>query len=155
MLKENWNKLPAWKKSQIKKTVAEFAIGGAVLLLLTLLGSLEGDDEDDWMRSMLVYQLHRLDSEISFYRNPGSAMEILRSPSAAMSTIEAVGKAFKTSFGPAFNFGEDWMEYERYERGKHKGKTKVGVAVKKLIPYSSQLERILTPYDVAKYLESL
>ena len=36
MLKENWNKLPAWKKSQIKKTVAEFAIGGAVLLLLTL-----------------------------------------------------------------------------------------------------------------------
>jgi hypothetical protein len=155
MLKENWNKLPAWKKSQIKKTITEFAIGGAVMLLLTLLGSLEGDDEDDWMRSMLVYQLHRLDSEISFYRNLGSVMEVLRSPSAAMSTIEAVGKAFHTSFGPAFNFGEDWMEYERYERGKHKGKTKVGVAVKKLIPYSSQLERILTPYDVAKYLESL
>lgn len=155
VLKEQWNALPEWKKSAVKKTVAEFAIGGAVMLLLTLLGSLEGDDEDDWMRSMLVYQLHRLDSEISFYRNPGSAMEILRSPSAAMSTIEATGKAFKTSFGPAFNFGENWMEYERYERGKHKGKTKAGVALKKLVPITNQIERMLTPYDVAKYLESL
>jgi hypothetical protein len=155
VLKENWNKLPEWKKSQIKKTVAEFAVSGAILVLLTLLGSLEGDDEDEWMKSMLVYQLHRLDSEVSFYRNPSSAMEVLKSPSAAMSTVEAVGTAFKTSFGPAFNFGEDWMDYPIYERGKHKGKSKAGVAIKKLIPYTNQLDRILTPYDTAKYLESL
>ena len=155
MLKENWNKLPEWKKSAVKKSVAEFAISAAILLLITLLGSLEGDDEDDWMKSMLVYQLHRLDSEVSFYRNPGSAMEVLRSPSAAMSTIEAAGKAFKNAYGPAFNFGEDWMNYPVYKRGKHKGKTKAGVAFKKMVPYTYQLDRILTPYDTAKYLESL
>ena len=51
-------------------SMMEFALGGATLLLITLLGNLEGDDEDDWLRSMSIYQLHRLQNEISFYRNP-------------------------------------------------------------------------------------
>jgi hypothetical protein len=155
MLKEEWSNLPEWRKSAIKRTMMEGLLAAATMTLLVLLGSLDGDDEDDWIKSMAIYQLHRLDSEISFYRNLGSAMEILRSPSATMSTIEAMGDAFGLATGPMLNFGDNWLEYETYERGKHKGKSKVGVAAKKLIPFSYQIERMMTPYDTAKYLESL
>ena len=155
MLKEEWSNLPEWRKSAIKRTMMEGLLAAATMTLLVLLGSLDGDDEDDWVKSMAIYQLHRLDSEISFYRNLGSAMEILRSPSATMSTIEAMGDAFGLATGPMLNFGDNWLEYETYERGKHKGKSKVGVATKKLIPFSYQIERMMTPYDTAKYLESL
>lgn len=155
MLKKEYSNLKPWEQSAIKKTMMEGLLAATTMMLLIALGSLEGDDEDDWVKSMAIYQLHRLDSELSFYRNLGSAMEILRSPSATMSTIEAVSDAFGLAIGPMFTIGDDWMEYEKYERGKNKGNLKVGVASKKLIPFSYQIERMFTPYDTAKYLESL
>ena len=151
---DNYNALPEWRKAGMRRTLSEAAFIASTMVLITLIGKLEGDDEDDWMKSMLVYQAHRLKSELSFYVSIGSAKEVLRSPSASLNTVESITNALAASLGPVFSY-DDFMKYDVYERGQHKGKTKASVKLWKLVPYSNQIQKALNPYETGKFLQDL
>ena len=137
--KNGWEQLPEWKKSNIKRTLGEVVALVGLTILISMLG--DPDDEDDWMTSMAVYQAYRLRSELRFYTSPAEAFNILRSPAAALGTTEKIGKAI-----------DHLLHWDVYERGDRKGELKVKKDIEDLIPYASQIRRMISPQESAEWI---
>lgn len=155
--KNGWNNLPEWKKQGIKRTFAEIGWFTGALLLISILGAPDDDDDEDGLmagvKNMGIYQAHRLKSEIVFYALPFSISEagkILKSPSASVSTVEKLGKALWYTSEPMFTF-----EFDRYKRGKRKGKTKASRYWWELLPYGNQIQRLGHTKESAEFMQNL
>ena len=125
-LPQQWKKLEEFEQQNIRRALGE-SVG---YFMLTLLGSSLGfgydpDDEDgsanmtalDWQ---MLYNVKRVQAEMGFYTT-SSFFEILRTPAANMTTIEAYWKFISQlmSDGSSLMTGGD---YERYKRdaGRYK-----------------------------------
>lgn len=114
-----WDSLSRHEKANIRRTIYGLTSWAVATVLFTALTKLDGDDDDDSLfEHHTSYQLRRLMAELSFFSNPTEAMRILRSPAAAMSTLESLSRFLAESIPP----------YEVYERGSWKGKTKLSKA---------------------------
>ena len=155
--KNGWNNLPEWKKQGIKRTFSEVGFFVGMLVLISVLGAPD-DDDDDLMaavKNMGIYQAYRLKSELAFYVHPGEALKVLRSPSATVSTVEKLSNALWYTAEPLFDFGEDWGVWARYERGKRKDMTKAARYWWELIPYGNQIKRLEHTKESAEFMQNL
>lgn len=147
MMQEDWSSLPEWKKQAVKRTVAEAAAVAALALMIKALSSMVGDDDDDpnWLATMGLYQMKRLNQEIMAFVNPVTAMQLLRSPAASMSMFEKTGKVLAQLLPGAYGAMNPESGVGRFTDGKNAGKLKVGVYFMKTIPIYSQVVRIFDP----------
>lgn len=141
-MKEAWNDpkvMPEWKKQAVRRTMAQMFFIAATMGLLQLMDALEFDD-DNWLASMTIYQLHRIESEQLFYLSPASAMEILRSPSAVMSSTEKLGRVLA-------QFADPFEQYEKRGPGYEKGDYKIARYAAKATPLVGQITKWSTPEE--------
>lgn len=135
---KNWNQLSDMERSNIRSAVAEFSIMVTCLGAATMLASLaEGadDDEEEFIYSM-AYLLRRQYGEILFYTplNPAEVTRILSTPTATISVIKQTQELGDQLLNDAFG-----LEFERYQRGDHKGEAKSWVRFMKFInPFYKQ-----------------
>lgn len=155
--KNGWSTLPEWKKQGIKRTLSEISFLIGTLLLITILGAPDDDDDDlvAATKNMLIYQAYRLKSEMLFYLPSGETLKILRSPSAAVSTVEKLGNALWYTTEPMWDFGNEWMEYDIYTRGKRKGTSKAARYWYDLVPYANQIKRLEHTKESARFMQNL
>ena len=149
VLTTDWNNLKAREQAAIIKTIGEVSF---LLAAGILIGALEGGEDDDkWLRNFLAYQAYRFRTEITFFINPGSTMQILRSPAASMSLIENTfkftGEIFKA-------LRPEQLGFDEYERGNWKGRKKITKHLINFIPGWRQLARIRYIDDQISWLKN-
>jgi hypothetical protein len=127
--RSNWENLSDYEKHNIKRAVTELVVVNAMLPIMTaLLSALAGDDDESYIY-FLMYQLRRLDTELSQYMSIRESFKILRSPIPSARIIETAGSVVSSVFP------WNWDELsEEYKQGNFKGENKMKIKIQKQIP---------------------
>jgi hypothetical protein len=156
-LPSQWKNLDKFEQENIKRALGE----SAGYMLLILLGSAAGfgydpEDEDgvgsmtalDWQ---MLYNVKRVQAEMGFYTT-SSFFEILRTPAANMTTIEAywkfIGQIMKD--GSSLMVGGDFERYKRDAGRYEKGDPKILKRFHNILPGKELLTR---PEDKLKFFD--
>lgn len=139
---ENWEELLPREVANIKRAISELAAALILALVIApifLAGKADADDDAErWMFAMASYLSIRTYKELAFFMSPTAAMDILRSPAAAVSSIENLGKLINQLItNPA----------EQYVR-KGPWKYKISKKAVQLVPAIKQIYRTRDIEDI-------
>ena len=148
-----WDKLEDYQKANVKRSAVEFAYMVAAAILLNILTNLADDDDDNWALNFSAYQANRFYTDMSFFANPNSAFQIIKSPMAGIKPIQQLLNFVDVRNTVNLNpWGdEEMLTLKRYKSGPHKGEAKGYVAAKRLVPVIGNIERLLTPEEQLKF----
>jgi len=129
---QEWNKLSDVEKSNIVSTAYEFGFMMATLTASVLLAKLaKGADSDEEEERLYTaaYLLRRQYGELLFYTpvNPAELSRVMRTPTAALSTVELGTKLAVQLLEDAGS-----AELEVYQSGRHKGEYKSDVLMNRM-----------------------
>ena len=130
-LSKQWSSYSPAQKANIKRALAEFSIIFSLMGLIAILAMAAGDDEDikdNYAYNFMMYEAIRMRSETFQYLNPIDVYRTVRSPSAALTTVEKMVR-FVGQIMP-WNITE---EYERKTGKFEKGDNKAWAYFLKLI----------------------
>jgi hypothetical protein len=135
IISSNWNELSDDKKANIKRTIVELTLTGAILPLVGMMAAgAAGDDDKKWLWTV-AFLSRRLESELSQFRDPREATKITKSPIPSLRIIE------QTLDVVEYILPWNWSEInDRYESGKNKGELKIQRKTEKLIPILSKVD---------------
>lgn len=153
-MRERYNELEPWQRANIKRSLGE----AAAFQLLTLAGiMLFGYDEEPEDRSAAdwygLYIMKRVHGELLFYNPLGSSFyEILRTPAANMTTIEAYSDLLTQVWddGWAIILGGDVERYKRRTGRYEKGDAKINKYIRNVLPFK---EWGTDPKDKIKFFD--
>jgi hypothetical protein len=138
VMSQEYSKLTDMERGNIRSAIWEFSLMVGALAAATMLAKMGDEEEDEDTRAALftlAYLMRRQYGELLTYTPmgiSGEGMRTLRTPSAAMSTIElgmrTLGYLKDDAIGLTFGDGAI-----RYERGDHKDELKSYVTLMKLI----------------------
>lgn len=126
----HWKDMSEFEKANVKRTLTEvtFMIGLAVLT-----NTLEDWEDDDKEKQFLIYEANRVFAELSFFHNPNEALKILKSPAAAVTSVQTLQGLVGMTIQP-------WNWSDRYERGRLAGDLKIGVKFTDAIPIVNKIK---------------
>lgn len=146
----NWSEYTPLERKNLMRFYTE---AGTMVALMGMVIALKGLGDDDknlkkkWMYSFMLYQAMRLRSEMMFYTNPKDTFRILKSPTAASTQVERIGKFISQII-------TNPMEEYKRDAGKfHKGDNKAFAQLQKILGLSGsnlhpdQAVKILEMYD--------
>ena len=128
--------------ANVKKTMAELTLFALTYLAsMAVYLTLDGlDDDDEPALLYAAFYSRRLYNELTFFANPISTFQILRSPAATISYGESIIKLFTQMTEDGYGIlNGDGPEY--YDRGTSKGKSKSWKRTTDLFPVLSQIDR--------------
>ena len=131
---EEWNNLTDHQKANVKRFSIEFSVMISMLFIAAAMKDLGDDNKDDEWIAYWNYQASRMKTDMWFYSNPWEAIKLLKSPMAAVSTLESVGKLTHQVLTDPF---------ADYKIGPHKGENKAAKDFYDLVPVYRQLYRNL------------
>lgn len=128
--KTNWDTLSDYEKHNIKRSVTELVMSMVTIpLILMFMGAMADDDDELMFFSM--YQLRRLDSELSQYRSIGEAFKVMRSPIPSARILETALDITGQLFNPT----------EVYKSGYNIDKNKLKTKIFKQLPGIKEWQR--------------
>lgn len=133
ILSQNWKELTIDQKANIKKSVTELAITGAVLPLIGMLAAAVADGDDDEYLWTIAFLSRRLESELAQFRDPREAYKITNSPIPSLRIIEQSMDVIESTVNP-------WSWDDKFKSGKRKGELKIIRNYEKLIPVVSRMD---------------
>tara|TARA_R110000772_G_scaffold54130_1_gene123511 strand:+ start:33445 stop:37767 length:4323 start_codon:yes stop_codon:yes gene_type:complete len=143
--KGNWNNLSDYEKYNLRKAVTEIILTSVLLPLATsFVKSLAANDDSEYLY-FLAYQLRRLDTELSAYRDPREMFKMMRSPIPSARLIE-------TGLNILTQLATPWNLDEVYKAGQNKNKNKFRVKLAKQFPVIKEFYR--TYQDLFEYQSS-
>lgn len=131
---ENWGELSDYHKHNVKRATVELTVSFAVIPMILMAMQAMADDDDDLLY-FAMYQLRRLDTELSQYINPSEMFKIIRSPIPSVRTVETALSGFGALF--SFNLDDGQFNYnllEEYKTGRFKGENKALIRFGKNTP---------------------
>jgi len=149
IVKQPWKDLKYSEISRIRKAVANWMFAATAAVAAYVIGNLD-DDEEEVPDSViyLMYALTRARQELMLYSNPLETFRILRSPAASVSMLRDGIKLIEQLLADMYS-----GEFERYERGRFEGETKVGKDITDIVPVYSQFNRDVRA--TLDYIESM
>ena len=153
-MKQNYKDLAQWQQANIKRSIGEVM----AFQLLTLAGFMffgsqdepEDRSQGDWWG---LYTIKRVQAEITFYNPLGSSFyEILRTPAANMTTMEAYAKLAMQIWddGWSIALGGDVERYKRKTGQYEKGDPKINKYFRNTLPFK---ELSTDPKDKIKFFD--
>lgn len=140
-IKENYNNLSEYEKSNLKKATLELALTSVILPSIGLiLAGAAGDDKDQklWFA---IYINRRIMQELAQFRNPIEAGKMINNPIAGSRFVNNMLN-FTYDILTPINFAPDKTdEFFGYLDEDSKGKNELVKHGKKLIPIWSQLDK--------------
>jgi len=97
----NWKNLSDYEKHNIKRAVIELVMTFAILpklIELSAMGATALDDDDKQRMYFLMYQMRRLQTELSSYRSVSEMFKMLKSPIPSARFIESAIDVMEQSF---------------------------------------------------------
>lgn len=153
-MKERYRELESWQQANIKRGLGEVA----GFYFLTILGlaffGMDDEPEDrsavDWYA---LYSIKRIQSELAFYNPLGSSFyEILRTPAANLTTIEAYSKLLSQAWDDSWSIilGGDVERYKRKTGRYEKGDAKINKYIRNVLLFK---ELGTDPRDKIKFFD--
>jgi len=143
-----WSQLSKHERANIIKTVSELGFGVVLFTLGSVLRGEAEDDEDNAYLYYLSFQANRLYTELYAYVSITEMMRILQSPMATITMIERVKMLVSQLVEDVFwNLGE----WETYQSGTRKGKSKISKSIQDVIPFWKHGTRHEHLADVVNY----
>jgi hypothetical protein len=128
------------RANMVRFTVEMSAMAVTVIMAMLAMKAKKDDpDKNDLLLNNMAYQALRLRSELSFYWNPTSMTQILRSPTASMTLLENSIKLFGQLLYPITS---GTFALQEYQVGNWKGHYKIEKTINQLIPIIKQPARI-------------
>lgn len=153
-MRERYNELEPWQRANIKRSLGEAMAFQFLTLMGVALFGMDDDPEDrsggDWYG---LYVMKRVQAELLFYNPLGSSFyEILRTPAANMTTIEAYSDLLSQVWddGWAIIFGNDVERYKRKTGRYEKGDAKINKYIRNVLPFK---EWGTDPKDKIKFFD--
>lgn len=140
--KHNWDKLSDYEKHNVKRATVEIITTMIILPIATMAGAAMLDDDDSEVFWFTIYQLRRLESELSQYTSVPEFFKIMRSPIPTAKLFEDSLEIMYQVFSPL----------EEYESGYNKGRNKLETKIMKKLPVFKEFRR--TYFDMWKFQES-
>ena len=140
MLKDNWSNLTDYERHNVKRSVTEIVLTAAILPMLSALFAGAAADDDNEYLYFVAYQVRRLETELSSYRDPREMLKMLRSPIPSVRLLEHTLTSLETVLNP-FSWGK---LMEEYKVGEFKGQNKFLIKQQKQIPI---LKEFMKSYD--------
>jgi hypothetical protein len=135
LLLTDWKNLSDSQIVNLKRSVTEIVLTAGILpILATMLAQAADDDDDNEYLYFLAYQLKRLDTELSAYRNISENLKMLRSPIPSTRLLE-------NTLGVLSQLITPWTLSDVYEVGPNKGDNKFFTRVKRNIPAVKEFNR--------------
>tara|TARA_Y100000588_G_C14138900_1_gene875120 strand:- start:512 stop:1348 length:837 start_codon:yes stop_codon:yes gene_type:complete len=145
MSKEEWGNMSEHQKANVKRTLTELAVS-ALAYQISLYFKDRGDDDDDYLSYHLAFFAVRLNTELRAYSSIDELYRLLLSPATSTTMAQRIATVWSQLFEDAFN-----GEFEEYKSGRRKGDTKLGKAVKDMIPFVKHTERWRYVPDILSY----
>tara|TARA_R110000803_G_scaffold57245_1_gene115125 strand:- start:60 stop:4289 length:4230 start_codon:yes stop_codon:yes gene_type:complete len=140
---EQWRKMEDREKANIKKV----AVAAASRTLLSGFAAmlLAGDDDDERYYKLAFYTT-RLQTELAAYSDKDELFRLLQSPAVTLSMYNRIILVM-------MQLQEDIAtgEYEIYQSGSKKGRTKIGKALKDMLPFGKVFEQHKYIEDILNY----
>lgn len=152
LLKEN--SLTDYERSNLRRMTAEVGMYVTTMGMFAIASTLLGDDDDDWIAGLTLYEIRRFQSELGFYMSITEPIKILKSPTATTTTLERIAK-FGDQLGHTLILDGEYTHYQTGGQGYKKGDSKLWAATKKLIPVLQGIERTQNPGQALKYFDKL
>lgn len=153
---EALKKLPVKDESDranINKLITEFAMM-ACYWIMTQLMDKEADDEDStWLTQHIAYMAKRHYFEVHAQYDPTDLVNIIKSPSAAMGTLNQIGFLLDI-LEPTALLAWDENQGRVINRGPYKGKTRYEQALWKASPFKHLIEAT-DPNLKRRYLDNM
>jgi len=141
---KSWYSLKDFEKANLKRAMAEMAIFIAALAVMTALSGLEGEDDDDWVLNMAIYQSKRFVTELGAltptHYAPGEILKLLDSPIPAVNQFTELKKLI-----------EFWNWFDELEAGKYKGMYKIERSLIRTIPPFKTVHDAFHPSEKIKF----
>ena len=130
----NWDKLTDYEKHNIKRSVVEVVLTAGLLPLISQFLAAAADGDDDEYLFFLAYQIRRMETELSSYRNLTESFKMMRSPIPSARLLETSKDLILQTLQP-------WSWDEVYKSGINKGESKYKVKILKQIPVIKEFQR--------------
>jgi hypothetical protein len=141
--KRQWKALSANEKANIKKFVMTVAtrnlLGAAAMMLLS------GNNDDEKYYKLAFYTT-RLQTELLAYSDLAELNRIMQSPAVTLTMIQRIYK-LTSQLSTDMRAGE----YEIYQSGSKKGRTKSGKLVRDILPWGDLFEQHKYIEDILNY----
>lgn len=141
--KDQWKNMSANEKANIKKVVMTTA--SRVLLSAFATALLSGDDDEDKYYKLAFYTV-RLHTELAAYSDLGELFRIMQSPAVTLSMVQRMYKLMAQLSEDMYN-----GEFEVYQSGSKKGRTKAGKALRDVLPWGNLLQQHRYIEDILNY----
>jgi hypothetical protein len=131
------------EKAAVNKTLFEFGVMMAAILLTGLAQSMD-EDEDGWLANFVALQIVRFNADIKQFINPADFIRVIRNPAASLNMIEKWIEWM-------MQLGHPLEEYERKSGWAEKGDNKLWIKTQKLTPVIRQIVNVMTPEEQIKF----
>jgi hypothetical protein len=123
--------------ANLHRVATEISLSAATLVLcmLVMKAKKEDPDKNDLLVNNLAFQALRLRSELAFYVDPASTLQILRSPMASLTILESGLKLIGQAMYPIYSGS---FQFQAYQVGHWKGHLKIEKTVNNLLPVYKQ-----------------
>ena len=141
----NWKELDSHSKANLKRSLAEIGHYGAIILSLFALSKAWEDDDDDWTKGFVMYQLERLKNEIGVFvpfviNQVDEGIQITKSPMAGVRILDRIS-----------DFVKFWNWFDEVPSGSFKGSYKVQKQLFGIVPIASTIDRAMHPWESVKF----
>ena len=134
--------LPEFEKANIRRNAADLLYVVAAVVGAIAICGLGGDDEDDILYNLALYQADRLASEAAAYTPWGMYGEAKKLWSSPIAFMQTMTDAFKTlDFGIELLLADNFDE--EYTTGRYKGLNKLEVLLIRNTPIVRNIDRII------------
>lgn len=139
-MKDVYNSLSEHEKANLKKATLEIMLTSVLLPSIgaLLVGAAADDDDELWF---LIYQLRRLESEMSQFRDIRETTKLVTNPVAGIKLLQNGANFIQQIITPINFFPDEDDNFFSYLDEDAKGKNELGKATKKLIPVWSNLNK--------------
>lgn len=138
-IRDAFNSLNDYEKSNLKKLQAEAIVWMSAVMLYYLFDAIaEGIDDDDeelkFVVNFLKRQSDRVSGEIDSMINPQSVYSSMKNPFAGLTTVKAFGDVIVQTTRLPFLYAIDEEEKAFYDKGPNKGRLKLAKELNDIVP---------------------
>ena len=140
-VKEKWNELDLWQQQNVKRSLGEIA---SFFTLIALSSLMKTDDDKDkgYVYWQTLYTINRVKQELLFFTYLPETFNILKTPAASLTSIEALMAAVGQILSDTGSLmtGGDLDRYERRTGKWEKGDPKLYKKLYNVLPFRQLLQ---------------
>jgi len=143
MTQRQWKNMEASEKANVKKFIMTVSTRAMLSGFTAMLLAADDDDDKYWKTAFYTMRLH---TELSAYSDYEELWRIMQSPAVSVTMIQRFYKLYNQLKEDIAN-----GEFEVYQSGSKKGRTKIGKAFRDVFPWGNLFEQHKYIKDVINY----